>query len=146
MPLNILIDRTTLGAGNRLLLKAENITIQHVRKPFLIPIPATDARTMDLGYRSVNITVTGVASETGTNGVEGGINIADRDDLELVAGSWGEEGEIVQISDLEVSPARVYDVKIQSISLSRESPQILWKFTIQTIGVQTFPVGIPAGS
>ena len=122
-------------------LKTSNFIIDHKREPLAQPIPGASNPVpifIDIGQHILTITIEGQAEETDTNASEGGVNVADRDDLETMSENWGDT-ETVTITDNAPPTARIYTVKLNRIRLERKGGEAYFIFTITAEGYRSSP-------
>ena len=99
-------------------------------------MPNNNPLLIDLGQRMVRIVVEGSAAEMGTDEAEGGVNIADRDDLETIAETWGDT-ETITIRDNRTTPVRTYEVKINEIRLDGSGDRAFWNYVLTAVGFRS---------
>ena len=112
-------------------LQVTNFKVEHERLPKVSPLPAGNPLLIDLGQRLVRVTLEGTASEAGINNTDGAVRIADRDELEEMGRTWGND---VTITDSATSPATTYTAKIQKVALERKNVQTFYNFLMIIIG------------
>ena len=138
MALDIRIQGITKGtnSGNSVIheqfkIQAQDFNVSYDRSPISAPLPGGVVLLYDLGQTRVNISMNGIASETGTNISEGGIMIADKDDLETIAITqtwWNGVKRVVALGD-------EYLVAIASVKFGLSAPVInRWTFNISMTG------------
>ena len=138
MALDIRIQRITKGSnsGNSTIheqfkLQAQDFNVSYDRSPISAPMPGGVVLLYDLGQTRVNISMNGIASETGTNITEGGIMIADKDDLETIAITqnwWSGTIRVIALGD-------EYHVAIASAKFALAAPVInRWTFNLSMTG------------
>ena len=126
-------------ASTRYRLQANTITISHKREPKVAPLPGGNPLLIDLGQRSVSLLIEGKCNESGTDETEDAINIADRDDLEIIARDWGDT-ETVTVSDNTPPSPHIYTVKIDGVTLARREANSFYDFTLRCSGfISTLP-------
>ena len=141
MALDVRLQRVTKGSnsGNSTIheqykLQAQSVSISYDRSPISAPLPGGEVLLFDLGQTRVNISIDGIAGETGSDVSEGGIVIADKDDLEKVAihsDWWGLGTQVIRfvVSDDE------YEVHIASLKFGLMAPVIdRWTFNLSMTG------------
>jgi hypothetical protein len=137
MALAIKISKSSGGGIDDYLLQTKSLSITHQRSPIAAPMPGSDPLLIDLGQWKATIVVSGTARFTGTNESEGGIAIADRDDLETIADPtatnvWHDK--TITLTDNTDSPAKAYTVKISSLKLDKAETTDFYNFTLSMVG------------
>ena len=144
MALDILIQRITKGVNSgassiheQFKVQAQDFNVSYDRSPISAPLPGGVVLLYDLGQTRVNVSMNGIAAETGTNVTEGGIMIADKNDLERVAVHedwWSGIIRIIALGD-------EYHVAIASVKFGLQAPVInRWTFNISMTGtLMTYP-------
>lgn len=144
MALDIQIQRITKGANSgastiheQFKIQAQDFNVSYDRSPISAPLPGGVVLLYDLGQTRVNISVSGIAAETGTNVSEGGIMIADKDDLENIAITqnwWAGIIRVIALSD-------EYHVAIASAKFALSAPvRNRWTFNLSMTGtLMTYP-------
>ena len=138
MGLDIRIQRITKGANSgastiheQFKIQAQNFNVSYDRSPISAPLPGGVVLLYDLGQTRVNVSMDGIAAETDTNISEGGIMIADKDDLETIAISetwWNGTIRLVALSD-------EYHVAVAAAKFALMAPVIdRWTFNISLTG------------
>jgi hypothetical protein len=134
------------GSGTTaFMLQAVNINFSHERSPIMIPLAGTNPLFIDLGQWKVSIQIEGTASLAGTNLSDGGVAIADKDDLEIIVGNhdsifsgggapkkW--YNETITLTDTTNSIVSTYAVKTSALKLSRRAAQEFYTFTLSLVG------------
>lgn len=110
-------------------LQTEVVEISWNRSPIIIPIPNVDPQLLDLGQRTVAIRIDGIAEDTGATLTEGGVDVADKQDLERITETW-----FPSVITFTVS-GEVYTVKVQSLRLTLSAAKEVWDYTLQLIGL-----------
>jgi len=139
MALNIIIQRITKGSTSenstihdQFKVQAQDFNVSYDRSPISAPLPGGEVLLFDLGQTRVNISISGVTGETGTDNTEGGIDIADKDDLETIATSetwWNGTIRLVALSD-------EYHVAVASAKFALMAPVIdRWTFNMSLTGM-----------
>jgi len=139
MALNILIQRITKGStsGNSTVheqykVQAQDFNVSYDRSPISAPLPGGEVLLFDLGQTRVNISISGIASETGTNNTEGGIAIADKDDLETIAISETWWNGTIRLKALDDE----YHVAVAAAKFALMAPVIdRWTFNMSLTGM-----------
>ena len=114
-------------------LQVTNSSITHQREPKVSALPGGNPLMIDLGQRKVDIILEGFCSEKATNQLDGAINIADRDDIEIIGRDWGDT-ETVTLTDLRPVANHIYTVKIVSTNVSKREAQESYQFSIRLTG------------
>ena len=138
MALNIIIQRITKGSTSenstvheQFKVQAQDFNVSYDRSPISAPLPGGEVLLFDLGQTRVNVSISGITGETGTNNTEGGIAIADKDDLETIAISetwWNGTIRLVALSD-------EYHVAVAAAKFALMAPVIdRWTFNISLTG------------
>jgi hypothetical protein len=140
------------GGGNgttAFMLQATNINFSHDRAPIMVPLAGTNPLFIDLGQWKVSIQIEGTVSFPGTNLSDGGIAIADKDDLEKIVGNhdsiFNDEvavitgvkkwyNETITLTDTTNSIVSTYEVKSAGLKLSRRAAQEFYTFTLSLVG------------
>jgi hypothetical protein len=127
------------------MLQAANINFSHERSPIMIPLAGTNPLFIDLGQWKVSIQIEGTASLAGTNLSDGGVAIADKDDLEIIVGNHDSVfsgggapkkwyNETITLTDTTNSIVSTYAVKTSALKLSRRAAQEFYTFTLSLVG------------
>mgnify|MGYP004453371419 CR=1 FL=1 len=138
MALDIQIQRITKGANSaastiheQFKIQSQDFNVSYDRSPISAPMPGGAVLLFDLGQTRVNISMSGIAAETGTNITEGGIMIADKDDIEALAITQNWWNGIIRV----VALGDEYQVVISSVKLALSAPVInRWTFNISMTG------------
>ena len=141
MALDIFLQRITKGNNSgastvheQFKIQCQTLSVSYYRSPISAPLPGGEVLLFDLGQTRVNVTIDGITADTGTNVSEGGIMIADKDDLERVAihqDWWGTASQVIRFkaSDDE------YEVQIASLKISMMAPVTdRWTFNMSMTG------------
>jgi len=141
MALDIFLQRITKGNNSgastvheQFKIQCQTLSVSYDRSPISAPLPGGEVLLFDLGQTRVNVTIDGITADTGTNVSEGGIMIADKDDLERVAihqDWWGTASQVIRFkaSDDE------YEVQIASLKISMMAPVTdRWTFNMSMTG------------
>ena len=131
------IQRSGGGAGNDFKLQVTNLSITHDRSPIAVWLPGSQPLLLDLGQWKVSIALEGTCNFAGTDLTDGGIPIADKDDLEAIADPtqttpW--HSSTITLTDDTDSGAVVYTVKISSLKLTKRDVQNKYDFTLTCVG------------
>ena len=146
--LSLKLSRNGASGGSNgttaFMLQATNINFSHERAPIMIPLAGTNPLFIDLGQWKVSIQIEGTTSLAGTNLSDGGIAIADKDDLETIVGNQDSvfSGTSVQkwyantitLTDTTNSIVSTYDVKVSGLKMSRRAAQDFYTFTLSLVG------------
>jgi hypothetical protein len=143
--LSLKLSRTGGASGTEVfMLQATNINFSHERSPIMVPLPGTNPLFIDLGQWKVSIQIEGTASIPGTNLTDGGIAIADKDDLEIIVGNQDSVfsgtsvkkwyANTITLTDTTNSIASTYDVKVSGLKMSRRAAQNFYTFTLSLVG------------
>jgi len=144
MALDIRIQRITKGADSgastiheQFKIQAQDFNVSYDRSPISAPLPGGVVLLYDMGQTRVNISVSGIAAETDTNISEGGIMIADKDDLEAVAITQNWWAGIIRV----IALGDEYHVAIASAKFSLAAPvRNRWTFNMSMTGtLMTYP-------
>lgn len=144
MALDIRIQRITKGNNSgastiheQFKVQAQDFNVSYDRSPISAPLPGGVVLLYDLGQTRVNIAMNGIASETGTNITEGGIMIADKDDLENISITENWWSGIIRV----IALGDEYHVAIASVKFGLAAPVInRWTFNISMTGtLMTYP-------
>ena len=138
MALDIRIQRITKGANSgastiheQFKIQAQSFNVSYDRSPISAPLPGGVVLLYDLGQTRVNVSMDGIAAETDTNISEGGIMIADKDDLEAIAITqnwWNGVKRVLALGD-------EYEVAISSVKFGLQAPVTnRWTFNISMTG------------
>jgi len=138
MALDIRIQRITKGNNSaastiheQFKIQAQSFNVSYDRSPISAPLPGGVVLLYDLGQTRVNVSMDGVAAETDTNITEGGIMIADKDDLEAIAITqnwWNGVKRVLALGD-------EYEVAISSVKFGLQAPVTnRWTFNISMTG------------
>ena len=132
--LSLKLSRTG-GAGgsgtDEFMLQATNINFSHERAPIMVPLPASNPLFIDLGQWKVSIQIEGTANIPGTNLTDGGIAIADKDDLETIATTTAWWNGIIRLKALDDE----YEVAVASAKFALMAPVIdRWTFNMSLTG------------
>tara|TARA_B100000949_G_scaffold231046_1_gene242515 strand:+ start:447 stop:878 length:432 start_codon:yes stop_codon:yes gene_type:complete len=138
MALDIRIQRITKGANSgastiheQFKIQAQNFNVSYDRSPISAPLPGGVVLLYDLGQTRVNVSLDGIAAETDTNISEGGIMIADKDDLEAIAITQNWWNGIIRV----IALGDEYEVAISSVKFALMAPVITrWTFNISMTG------------
>lgn len=135
--LAIRLQRTGGGTGDDFVLQVENVSFAHDRSPIVIPLPGNPPQLIDLGQYKTQIKIEGVAAFPGTNETDGGIAIADKDDLETlinptIAVPWF--NRTITLTDNTDNSGTTYTVKIRSLTLDKRGPQNMYTFVLTCAG------------
>ena len=141
MALDIFLQRITKGNNSgastvheQFKIQCQSLSVSYDRSPISAPLPGGEVLLFDLGQTRVNVNIDGITADTGTNGSEGGIMIADKDDLERVSihqDWWGTASQVIRFkaSDDE------YEVQIASLKISMMAPITdRWTFNMSMTG------------
>jgi len=126
-------------------LQVTRVVISHTRAPVAAPLPGNDPLLIDLGQWKCNITLEGTAPEIGTNLTEGGVSIAEHNDLESMADpnaspNWYSNNiTLTDDSDRNAGTNPVYTVKIAGLTLSKQEAHNFWSFTMNFVGFLSTP-------
>jgi len=133
------------GSGTTaFMLQANNINFSHDRAPIMVPLAGTNPLFIDLGQWKVAIQIEGAASFPGTNLTDGGVAIADKDDLETIVGNqdsifsgtsvkkWF--NETITLTDTTNSIVSTYEVKVANLKISRRESQQFYSYTLSLVG------------
>ena len=138
MALNILIQRITKGNDSaastvheQYKIQAQDFNVSYDRRQISAPLPGGSVLLFDLGQTRVNISISGIAGQTGTNDTEGGIAIADKDDLETIATTTAWWNGIIRLKALDDE----YEVAVASAKFALMAPVIdRWTFNMSLTG------------
>jgi len=138
MGLDILIQRITKGSNSgastiheQFKVQAQDFNVSYDRSPISAPLPGGVVLLYDLGQTRVNVSLNGIAAETDTNISEGGIMIADKDDLEAIAITQNWWNGIIRV----IALGDEYEVKLASIKFALMAPIITrWTFNMSMTG------------
>jgi hypothetical protein len=128
------------GAKTDFKLKAVDMVVDHDRSPISAPIPYTNPILIDLGQWKVNITISGKCDFPGTDQSEGGVAIADMDDLVQMADSssanpW--HSNTITLTDTTSTTTLTYTVKIGGVKIEKRDAQEYYSFTLKLVGFMT---------
>jgi len=141
MALDIFLQRITKGNNSgastiheQFKVQCQTLSVSYDRSPISAPLPGGEVLLFDLGQTRVNVTIDGIASDTGTNKTEGGINIADKDDLERVAiheDWWGTATQVIRF----IASTDEYEVAVSSLKFAMSAPIAdRWTFNMSMTG------------
>jgi len=141
MALDVFLQRITKGANSgastiheQFKVQCQTLSVSYDRSPISAPLPGGEVLLFDLGQTRVNISIDGITADTGTNVSEGGIMIADKDDLEKVAVNqlwWGTASQIIRF----VASNDEYEVAIASLKFAMSAPIAdRWTFNMSMTG------------
>lgn len=143
--LSLKLSRTGGASGTEVfMLQATNINFSHERSPIMVPLPGTNPLFIDLGQWKVSIQIEGTASIPGTNLTDGGIAIADKDDLEIIVGNQDSVfsgtsvkkwyPETITLTDTTNSIVSTYEVKVSNLKMSKRAANNFYTFTLGLVG------------
>ena len=138
MALDIQIQRITKGNNSgastiheQFKVQAQSFNVSYDRSPISAPLPGGEVLLFDLGQTRVNVSMDGIAAESGTNITEGGIMIADKDDLENIAITenwWRGTIRVIALGD-------EYHLAVGSVKFGLQAPVInRWTFNMSFTG------------
>ena len=138
MALDIKIQRITKGANSgastiheQFKIQSQDFNVSYDRSPISAPLPGGVVLLYDLGQTRINISLSGIAAESGTNVSEGGIMIADKDDLEDIAITQNWWAGIIRV----VALGDEYHVAIASAKFALTAPVTnRWTFNMSMTG------------
>jgi hypothetical protein len=141
MALDILLQRVTKGSTSanstiheQFKVQCQSLSVSYDRSPISAPLPGGAVLLFDLGQTRVNVTIDGITADTGTNVSEGGIMIADKDDLEKIAVNqlwWGTASQVIRF----VASNDEYEVAIASLKFAMSAPIAdRWTFNMSMTG------------
>ena len=141
MALDIRLQLITKGGSSgsstiheQYILQCQSVTVSYDRSPISAPLPGGEVLMFDLGQTRVNVAIDGIATDTGTNITQGGLMIADKDDLERIATNsvwWSVGGRSIRF----VASGDEYEVAIASLKFSMSAPIVdRWMFNMSMTG------------
>jgi len=143
--LSLKISHDGGGSGTTtFMLQANSVQYSHDRSPIMVPLPGSNPLFIDMGQWKVSVMIEGTASLAGTNLSDGGIAIADKDDLEAMVGNQDSVfsgtsvkkwyPETITLTDTTNSIVSTYEVKVSNLKMSKRAANNFYTFTLGLVG------------
>ena len=137
MALAVTIRNVTDSINYRLQLN--NVSVDYDRSALIAALPAgTNPLLIDLGFFKVTLSLEGIISRTGTALIDGGVTIADKDQLELAVRDWW--NKIIRI-DIPANASATtptydrYEVRIMRCKFTMDgAAESFWKYNLVGVG------------